>query len=111
MVIPQLNDCHLFYRNSSLKRFYHRELTVSIKVAICHNFVMTMDVKLRFGLRLRQLRKKYNYTQWKLSELSDVDYKHIQLLEGKRPTAAKIDTLEKLAKAFNMPLSKLLDFK
>ena len=74
-------------------------------------FVMEIDVRLRLASRLRELRKKYKYTQWKLSELSDVDYKHIQLLESKKPTAAKIDTLGKLAKAFNISISKLVDFK
>ncbi len=71
---------------------------------------MSKDIRLKLGLRIRQLRKKYKYTQEKLSELAEVDYKHIQLLEGKRPPAVKIDTLEKLAKAFNMSISKLLDF-
>ena len=70
-----------------------------------------MEIRIKLGLKLRQLRKKYGYTQQKLSELADIDYKHIQLLESKRPCGAKIDTLEKLAKAFNMPISKLLDFK
>lgn len=72
---------------------------------------MENEVRLKLAAKLRQLRKKYKYTQQKLSELAEVDYKHIQLLESKRPSAAKIDTLQKLAKAFNMPISKLLDFK
>lgn len=71
---------------------------------------MRKDVRLKLGLRIRQLRKKYKYTQEKLSELAEVDYKHIQLLEGKRPSAIKIDTVEKLAKAFNVSISKLMDF-
>lgn len=68
-------------------------------------------MRLKLAARLRQLREKCKYTQQKLSELSDVDYKHIQLLESKKPSAAKIDTLQKLARGFNIPLSKLLDFK
>ena len=72
---------------------------------------MENQVRLKLAARLRELRKKYKYTQQKLSELAEVDYKHIQLLESKKPSAAKIDTLQKLAKAFNIPLSKLLDFK
>jgi len=73
--------------------------------------VMSKETRLKLGLRMRQLRKKNSYTQERLSELSDIDYKHIQLLESKRPPAVKIDTLEKLAKAFNISISKLLDFK
>jgi transcriptional regulator with XRE-family HTH domain len=57
------------------------------------------------------LRKKYGFTQEKLAELSGVDYKHIQLLESNDPSGATIDTLEKLAKAFDMPISELLKFK
>lgn len=71
---------------------------------------MSKEIRLKLGLRIRQLRKKYKYTQEKLSELAEIDYKHIQLLESKRPPAIKLDTLEKLAKAFNMSISKFLDF-
>ena len=72
---------------------------------------MNMGTKLKLAVRLRELRKKRGYTQEKLSELSGVDYKHIQLLEGKNPSGATIDTLEKLANAFRISLSKLLNFK
>jgi len=34
----------------------------------------------------------------------------VQLLESKHPPAARLDTLEKLAKAFDISCSKLLDF-
>lgn len=72
---------------------------------------MSKEIRIKLGLRLRRLRKEYKYTQEKLSELSEIDYKHIQLLESKNPPAARLDTLEKLAKAFNISLSKLLNFK
>lgn len=49
-------------------------------------------------------------TQEELAEASGVDYKHIQLLESKKPSAAKIDTIEKIAKAFKIKPAKLLDF-
>ena len=72
---------------------------------------MNQDIRLKLANRIRILRKKYKYTQQRLSELADIDYKHIQLLESKKPSASKIDTLEKLAKAFNISISKFLDFK
>ena len=72
---------------------------------------MSMEIRLKLASRLRGLRKKRKYTQERLSELADVDYKHIQLLEGKRPSAATLDTLEKLARAFKISISKLLDLK
>jgi len=45
-----------------------------------------------------------------LSELSRIDYKHIQLLESKKTPAAKLDTIEKLAKAFGLNPAELLKF-
>ena len=72
---------------------------------------MSEATKQKLAVRLRDLRKKYGYTQEKLSELSGIDYKHIQLLESNNPSAATIDTLEKLANAFNISISRLVDFK
>ena len=68
-------------------------------------------MKLKLAKRLRTLRQQHGYTQQRLSELTNIDYKHIQRLESKEPSAATIDTLEKLAKTFNISLSKLLDFE
>lgn len=47
-------------------------------------------------------------TQQQLAELADLDYKHIQLLEGKRAPYARIDTLEKLARGLGVPVSRLI---
>ena len=71
---------------------------------------MEKGAKHKLAIRLRELRKKCGYTQEKLSELSGIDYKHIQLLESDDPSAATIYTLEKLAKAFKMSLSEMLKF-
>jgi len=72
---------------------------------------MHTDIRLQLAQRLRELREKHNMTQEQLAETSGVDYKHIQLLESKNPSAAKIDTLEKIAKAFKLNVSQLLKFK
>ena len=71
---------------------------------------MSRDIKKSYAKRLRQLRKKYGYTQQKLAELANIEYKHIQRLESKKPCDVKLSTLEKIAKAFNLSLSELLDF-
>jgi len=68
------------------------------------------SIALKLAVRIRNLRREYNYTQQKLSEMANIDYKHIQLLESKKPPYAKLDTLEKLAKAFNITCSELLRF-
>jgi len=71
---------------------------------------MTEKIALRFAKKLRELRKEYGYTQEHLAGLSGIDYKHIQRLESKNPPAVRIDTLEKIAKAFNLPISELVKF-
>ncbi|RME88894.1 MAG: methyltransferase domain-containing protein [Candidatus Hydrogenedentota bacterium] len=60
--------------------------------------------------RIRELRKLHGYTQEKLAEISGIDYKHIQKLEGKDSIYPRIDTLEKIASAFSMSLPEFLDF-
>ena len=71
---------------------------------------MNTVINVKKSKRLRELREKFGYTQEKLAELSGIEYKHIQLLESKDPPAATLVTLERLAKAFKMTPSKLLDF-
>lgn len=67
-------------------------------------------IQFKLSGRIKQLRKEYGYTQIKLAELSGIEDKHIQLLESKKPSDARISTLEKLAKAFKMTLPEFVDF-
>ena len=71
---------------------------------------MDTAIQKKLAQRLRELRKEHGFTQEKLAELAGIDYKHIQLLESTDPPAAKLDTLEKLAKAFKTSPSELLKF-
>lgn len=71
---------------------------------------MDTAIRIKLAARIRKLREKCGMTQEELAEASGVDYKHIQLLESKKPSAAKIDTIEKIAKAFKIKPAKLLDF-
>lgn len=71
---------------------------------------MEGNVRLKFGKRLRELRKKHGWTQEEVAEKADIAYKHVQRLEGKHPSPVRIDTIEKLAGAFKISISKLLDF-
>lgn len=68
------------------------------------------NIKLKMGKRLKELRKKQKITQEEFANRADIDYKYMQKIEGKNPPNIKVETLEKLAKAFNVSLSKLLDF-
>lgn len=72
---------------------------------------MEMTIRLKLGERIKKLRKRCGYTQEKLSDLADIDYKYLQRIEGKNPPNPKLETLERLAKALKIPVSKLLDFK
>ncbi len=69
---------------------------------------MDENIRIKLGKRIKELRIGYRYTQEKLSELADVDYKYIQRIEGKNPPALKIDTIEKLAKALKVKPAELL---
>jgi transcriptional regulator with XRE-family HTH domain len=71
---------------------------------------MDTGIEKKLSKRIKELRKKNGLTQEKLAELSGIDYKHIQLLESSNPSAAKINTVAKLAKAFKLTTSQLLDF-
>lgn len=71
---------------------------------------MGIEIRRKLGVRIKHLRKDYAYTQEKLAELSGIDYKHIQLLESKKPSGATIDTIEKLANAFKIKPAELLKF-
>jgi len=68
------------------------------------------NISLRFAKKLRSLRKQYNITQEELAEAAGIDYKHIQDMEGKNPSAPTLTTLEKIAKAFKISISKLVEF-
>lgn len=72
---------------------------------------METNIRLKTAKRIKELRRKRGYTQEKLSELSGIDYKYLQRMEGKSPPNIKIETLERLAKAFQIPVSRLLEDK
>ncbi len=71
---------------------------------------MEYTIRLKLGKKIKELRKQYGYTQERLSEAANIDYKYIQRIEGKNPPAVKIDTIEKISKALKVQPSKLLDF-
>lgn len=69
---------------------------------------MSLTIRLKVGRKIKEFRTKCGYTQEKLAELADIDYKYLQRLEGKNPPAVKIDTIEKLSKALNISPAELL---
>lgn len=67
-------------------------------------------ISLKLAYFLRYLRKKNNWTQERLAEISTVDYKHIQRLESvKYISDFRFSTLRKLSKAFNIDILDFLE--
>ena len=71
---------------------------------------MNKDTRAKLSDKIKTLRKKHNYTQEKLAELSGISYENIQKIESKNPHNPQLNTLEKLAKAFKISVSELLRF-
>lgn len=71
---------------------------------------MNTVIRLKLAKRIKQLRKNLGLTQEKLSEVSGIDYKYIQRIEGKNPPNIKLETIERLAKTLKTTPSRLLDF-
>lgn len=69
-----------------------------------------MKVEQKFAKRLRELRKQRKLTQEALAELAGLEYKYIQMLEGKKPPSATLRTLAKLGKAFDLEPWELIKF-
>lgn len=68
-----------------------------------------MDIKIKVGLKIKELRKQNNLTQEQLSELTEIDRTYISDVErGLRNIA--IVNLEKIANAFEIELFELLKF-
>lgn len=71
---------------------------------------MGSSIKQDFGRRVKKLREKKELTQAELAELTGIDYKYIQKIEGKSSPDLRLTTIEKIAKAFKISRSKLLNF-
>ena len=71
---------------------------------------MNSKIRQKVGKLIREFRIQRKLTQEELSEKADIDYKYLQRIESKNPPNLKLETIEKLAKAFKISPSKLLDF-
>lgn len=66
-----------------------------------------MDIKLRFGQRLFELRMERGLSQEGIANLADIDRTYIQSIEsGKRNVSISI--LEKISGALDITISELL---
>lgn len=67
------------------------------------------NYKKKFGKPLQVLRKKRNYTQWKLAEIIGVDSKYLSRLESGY-SSPSFDMLQKLAEALKVDIELLFRF-
>lgn len=71
---------------------------------------MKTSIRRKLGEKIKETRQKLGYTQERLSELANMDYKYIQRIEGKNPPDIRVETIQRIAKALKTTPSKLLDF-
>lgn len=65
-------------------------------------------ITLNFSRALKRLRTEQGMTQEELAQLSGVDYKYLQKLEGQTPSSPTLSTLDKLSKGLNISLIDLI---
>ncbi|GEM_PF-1097469 len=69
-----------------------------------------LEARKKLARRIRELRKKQEWTQQELAEQADLATRHIQRLESKRPPSIELDSIVKISAAFKITPSELLDF-
>lgn len=68
------------------------------------------DVKAAFGQRIRQLREARGWSQEHMAAVVGLDRSYVGTVErGERNIS--LENIVKFAKAFDVPLSQLMDFK
>jgi transcriptional regulator with XRE-family HTH domain len=69
-----------------------------------------MDIKIQFGLKIKQLRIEKGLSQEALAHKADIDRTYVPGIEsGKRNVS--IVVIEKLAKALTIELTEIMNFK
>lgn len=67
-----------------------------------------MDIKQKFGLKIKDLRKLRGLSQEKLANLAEIDRTYLPTIEkGERNVS--IEVIEKLAKALEVKIKDLFD--
>ncbi|MBI5414471.1 helix-turn-helix transcriptional regulator [Candidatus Peregrinibacteria bacterium] len=72
---------------------------------------MKESIQQQFGQQVRTLRSRNELTQEKLAQQSGVSLKYIQRIEGKKPPNTGLETSQKLARGFGIPLWELFRFE
>jgi len=72
---------------------------------------MPIELRKIVSKNIRAMRNKRGLTQEQLSDDADIDYKYLQMIEGKNPPNISLKTIEKLAKALKTTPAKLIETK
>ena len=78
-------------------------------VDLIYTVSRTSPINQKVSQRIKSLRTEQGLTQAELAERSGVDYKHVQLLEGKSAPSVRLDTLEKICLGFGIQLHQFFD--
>lgn len=68
------------------------------------------NLKVKFGRRLRQIRRLKNLTQEQLAEVTGISVEFVSNIE-RGINAPSFDTLEKLSEVLNVSYADLFDFR
>ena len=80
---------------------------VSCTIVNNYSTLLNMNIKTKFGVRIKSLRLEKKLSQEKLANLAELDRTYMQSIEkGERNVS--IITIEKLSIALNIPIYELL---
>lgn len=68
------------------------------------------NLKILFGKKLRKFRRHNDFTQEQLAELLGVSVEFVSNME-RGVNAPSFETIEKIAKVFNVPFNELFNFE
>lgn len=66
------------------------------------------NIKITFGLKIKELRKQKKYSQEQLANLASINKSYISKIENGK-TEVSIEIMNKLAKAFEIEIDQLFD--
>ena len=66
------------------------------------------NIKITFGLKIKELRKQKKYSQEQLANLALINKSYISQIENGK-TKVSLEIMNKLAKAFEIKLHKLFE--
>lgn len=66
------------------------------------------NIKIKFGLKIKELRKQKSYSQEKLAKLASIEKSYISNIENGNRNVS-LEVINKLAKAFEIEIDQLFD--